>query len=216
MLLAIVYNTYVACAVLWGVAELTRRACITTQAGITHPASTSRRAAHPTTASGSTRGSTQRQTETRPPDETFAAPAHQSVDEGVAITQRNDRLSQTQHLHEQQEFASQPTASACNAGGGSLAAADMCTCRGCWQQLSQHQADGKHMLSRVQVHHLLQQLCNSLDTAEPQTIGNVSLALTVLQECNNWCMCPCLPQIRAMMLAFANCVQVSPERLICT
>eukprot|EP00878_Enallax_costatus_P004973 GHUV01005229.1.p1 GENE.GHUV01005229.1~~GHUV01005229.1.p1 ORF type:complete len:460 (+),score=166.93 GHUV01005229.1:319-1698(+) len=60
------------------------------------------------------------------------------------------------------------------------------------------------LLTLVQVHHLLQQLCKQLHVTAAQTISNVCWALTVLQQCNGWCMCCCLDQVRQIVAAFAN------------
>jgi hypothetical protein len=76
------------------------------------------------------------------------------------------------------------------------------------QQLGQQHLQA-HLLQRplltsMQVHLLLQQLCTMLPLAASQTISNIAWAVTVLQQCHNWCMCESLQQIRMLATAFAG------------
>jgi hypothetical protein len=64
--------------------------------------------------------------------------------------------------------------------------------------------NGQPLLTATQVQKLLQQLCTMLPLAASQTISNIAWAVTVLQQCHEWCLCACIPHIQHLVGAFST------------
>jgi hypothetical protein len=64
--------------------------------------------------------------------------------------------------------------------------------------------DGQPLLTAAQVQKLLQQLCTMLPLAASQTISNIAWAVTVLQQCHEWCLCACIPHVQQLVCAFST------------